>query len=179
MPEDEVTNTNPFDPANDFFGELKDYKPEEVKDEGGFVPFKGSYVCRVTRLTHNVGISTKDNNPYDFYSLNLQVIEVIDGDKALNRYLTKRYQNTNEGIKKLMNDLFTSGVEFEKGSREDFDLSLTNAIDKQMQVRTWIWTPDKDMSGNPIPEDERIAKQQFKIVKDFSGKKVKSSEIPF
>ena len=177
--EEQDLNANPFDPATDFFADLKDYKPEEVKDEGGFAPFKGSFICRVTRLTHNVGVSEKTHEPYDFYSLNMQVTEVIEGDKANNRYLTKRYQNTNEGIKKVFNDLFTAGISFEQGSREAFDSSLGNAIDKQVRVRAWVWTPDKDMSGNPIPEDERVARQQFKIVKDFSNKKQKTSEVPF
>ena len=170
---------NPFDPATDFFGELKDYKPEEVKDDSEFKPLKGSYICRVAKLTHNIGVSQRDNSPYDFYSLNMQVTETIDGDKGNNRYLNKRYQNTNEGIKKLMNDLFTAGIPFETGSREAFDLSLTNAIDKQARVRAWAWTPEKKMSGEAIPEEDRVAIQQLKIVKDFKGKKVSSADVPF
>jgi hypothetical protein len=176
---DDQLEQNPFDPAQDFFGELKDYRPEEVKDDGDFKPLKGSYICRVAKLTHNIGVSTTTNEPYDFYAMNLQVTEVVSGDKGVNRYLNKRYQNTNEGIKKLMNDLFTAGIEFDKGSREAFDLSLTNAIDKQIRVRAWSWSPEKTRTGETIPEDERTAIQQMKIVKDFSGKKVKSSEVPF
>lgn len=165
--------------TSDFFGELKDYKPEEVKDEGDFKPLKGSYICRVSKLTHNVGNSQKDGNPYDFYSLNMQITETIDGDKGNNRYLNKRYQNTNEKLKALMNDLFTAGISFETGSREAFDLSLVNAIDKQIGVRAWVWTPEKDRNGNIIPEEERIPMQQMKIVKDFKKGALKSTELPF
>jgi len=176
---DDSELTNPFDPANDFFGELKEYKPIEVKDDNDFKPLKGSYIVRVARLSHNVGTSQKDGNPYDFYSLNMQITETIDGDKGDNRYLNKQYQNTNEALKKLMNDLFTAGITFETGSREAFDSSLANAIDKQMRVRAWTWSPDKTMSGEAIPEDERVALQMLKIVKDFSGKKAKASDLPF
>ena len=177
MDEHEV---NPFDPSNDFFGELKEYKPEEIKDEGDFKPIKGSYITRVSRLTHNIGVSTRDSSPYDFYSLNVQVTETVDGDKGDNRYLTKRYQNTPEGVKKLMNDLFTAGIDFDKGSREAFDLSLSNAIDKQIRLRAWAWSPDKTMAGVPIPEDERTAIQQMKIVNEFKGaKKSSGGSVPF
>lgn len=167
---------NLVDPFN---GELKDYKPEEVKDEGDFKPLKGSYICRVSKLTHNMGTSTKDGNPYDFYSLNMQITETIDGDKGNNRYLNKRYQNTNEKLKALMNDLFTAGIAFETGSREAFDLSLVNAIDKQIRVRTWVWTPEKDRNGNIIPEEDRTPMQQMKIVKDFKKGALKPTELPF
>ena len=176
---DETLENNPFNPANDFFGELKDYKPEEVKDEGDFKPLKGSYIVRVAKLTHNIGVSTKDNTPYDFYSLNMQITETIDGDKGNNRYLNKRYQNTNEKLKALMNDLFTAGIAFENGSREAFDLSLVNAIDKQVRLRAWVWTPEKDRSGNIIPEEDRTPLQQMRIVKDFKKGALKSTELPF
>lgn len=165
--------------TGDFFGELKDYKPEEIKDEGDFKPLKGSYICRVSKLTHNVGTSTNDGNPYDFYSLNMQITETIDGDKGNNRYLNKRYQNTNEKLKALMNDLFTAGISFETGSREAFDLSLVNAIDKQVRLRAWVWTPEKDRNGNIIPEEERTPLQQIKIVKDFKKGALKPTELPF
>ena len=179
MGEENVLNSNPFDPATDFFGELKDYKPEEVKDDNEFKPLKGSYVCRVAKLTHNIGTSQKDGNPYDFYSLNMQVVETIDGDKGENRYLNKRYQNNNDSLKKMMNDLFTAGIEFNNTSREEFDLSLTNAIDKQVRLRAWSWTPEKTMGGEPIPEEQRTPIQFTKIIKEFKKSTTKSSEAPF
>ena len=177
----EDQSTNPFDPSNDFFSALTDYKPEEVKDEGDFKPLKGSYIVRVAKLTHNIGVSTKDGNPYDFYALNMQITQTVDGDKGENRYLNKRYQNTPEKIKALMNDLYTAGIDFEKTSREAFDLSLSGAIDKQMRVRTWVWTPDKKVDGTPIAEDDRVAIQQMKIVSDFQkkGKSASSDNVPF
>jgi hypothetical protein len=179
---EEVNEVNPFDPAQDFFGELKDYKPEEIKDEGDFKPLKGSYITRVTKLTHNIGVSTTTNEPYDFYALNMQITDTVDGDKGNNRYLNKRYQNTNEKLKALMNDLFTAGIPFDTGSREAFDLSLVNAIDKQVRLRAWSWTPEKDRAGNPIAEENRTPLQQMKIVKDFTKKGKGSSDstaVPF
>jgi hypothetical protein len=171
----------PFDPASDFFKELTDYKPEEVKDDNEFKVLKGSYLTRVSKLVHNIGVSTKDGSPYDFYSLNLQVVETIDGDKGENRYFNKRYNNNPEKLKALMNDLFTAGIEFDKTSREAFDLSLSGAVDKQIKVRAWGWTPEKKMDGTPIPEEDRTTIQQLKIIKDF-GKKSKtttSDNVPF
>lgn len=181
MEDDLMNPQNPFNPVNDFFGDLKDFKPEETKDDNDFKPLKGSYIVRVSKLTHNIGVSTRDNSSFDFYALNMQVTETIDGDKGNNRYLNKRYQNTVEGIKKLMTDLFTAGIEFTKGSREEFDLSLTNAIDKQMRVRAWAWIPEKKIDGTPIPEEDRVAIQQLKIVKDFAkkSKSADSSSAPF
>ena len=172
---------NPFSPDNDIWGEVKDFVPTETKDEADFKPLKGSYICIVKKLTHNIGTSQSTQQPYDFYSLQLQVVEVIDGDKGVGRYLNKRYQNTNEKLKALMTDLFTAGITFEKGSREEFDLSLTNAIDKQMRVRAWGWTPEKKMSGEAIAEEDRVAIQQLKIVNDFSkkSKKATSDNVPF
>ena len=32
--EEDILGKDPFNPADDFFGELKDYKPKEVKPEG-------------------------------------------------------------------------------------------------------------------------------------------------
>jgi len=171
---------DPFNPADDFFGELAGYQPEETKDDD-FKPIKGSYVCVVKRLTHNIGMSNT-NEPFDFYSLNVQVIETIEGMKGENRYLTKRFQNNLDSIKKLCNALFTAGIPFDNtGVREAFDLSLTNAIDKQMRIRAYVWSPEKTRSGEPIPEDERTPLQMFNVVKEFKGKgKIVSSEsIPF
>lgn len=172
---------NPFDPASDIWNDVKDYTPVETKDDSYFKPLKGSYICIVKKLTHNIGVSQATSNPYDFYSLQLQVTEVVDGDKGVGRYLNKRYQNTNEKLKALMNDLFTAGITFDKGSREEFDLSLTNAIDKQVRVRAWTWTPEKKMDGTPIDEEDRTPSQQMKIVKDFSkkGKATTSDNVPF
>jgi hypothetical protein len=164
----------------DFFNDLQNYKPEITKDEEGFAPIKGKYVCRIAKINHNIGVSTRDNSPYDFYNMDLQVTETIDGDKGDRRYFRKRYNNDIDGIKKLMNDLFTAGILFDQSSRESFDLSLPSMIDQQVKIRAWTWTPDKDMKGNLIPEENRVAKQQFIIVKNFQkDKKAEGSSVPF
>ena len=84
-----------LDTGNDFFGELmKNFQPEEVKDEGEFKPLKGSYICQVTKLTHNIGTSQTTGNTFDFYAMNMQITEVVDGDKGVGRYLTKSIRIT-------------------------------------------------------------------------------------
>ena len=178
---EDILNKDPFNPVEDFFGGLKDYQPEEIKDEE-FKPIKGKYVARVARLTHNIGLSTTTNEPYDFYSLNIQITETIEGDRGNNRYLSKRFQNNLDSIKKLCNALFTAGIPFDNtGVREAFDLSLTNAIDKTINIRAYIWTPEKDRAGNLIPEEDRTPLQMFNIVKNFSDKKKSNSSesIPY
>lgn len=163
----------------DFFDELKEYKAEEVKDSD-FKPLKGKYVARIARLTHNIGQSQTTGEPYDFYSVNCQVLETIDGDMGNGRYLSKRYQNSPEGLKKLMNDLFTGGIGYDQSSRDAFDISLSGAVDRTINVRAWSWTPDKNMDGTPIPEEDRISRQQVAITKEFKkDKKTTSENTPF
>lgn len=164
----------------------KNFKPEEVNDDSGFKPIKGAYICRIDRAEHKKGTAKTSGEPYDFYALKLQVTEVIEGDKGLNRFLDRVYRNDNDGIKKLLNDMFTSGIELDRSSEEALDASLSTLKDKTVKVRTWIWTPDKNRDGSPIPEEERTGRQQLKIIKEFklgqagkSNETAKDNEVPF
>ena len=109
---------------------------ERVEDSEGIdfdKPIKGKYVARIVKLERYSGQSDKcidDVNltgDYDFWSLNLQVEEDMEGDKGGNRYLSKTYSNTanrfqddpDEGAKKLMQDLFTADVKYEVKKETD------------------------------------------------------------
>ncbi len=163
----------------DFFDELKEYKAEEVKDSD-FKPIKGKYVARIARLIHMVGNSSTTGEPFDFYSINCQILETIEGDMGNGRYLGKRYQNTPEGLKKLMNDLFTAGIGYAQTDREAFDMSLSSAVDRQINLRAWSWSPEKNRDGSLIPEEERVAKQQVAVIKEFKkDKKTTNETVPF
>ena len=75
-----------------------------------------------------------------------------------------------EGMQDLLDLLFTAKVEMPKGNMDEFEANLGKAADAEVVVRAWGWTPEKDREGNLIAEDERVARQQFKVV---SPKKVK------
>ena len=158
------------------FGDvLKDYQPTENEDDSGFKPFKGTYKSIVSRLALDVHEQYGER-----YELELTVTETLDGDEAVGRKLWRRYAKEDEAAKKLLNDLFTAGIEVPRATEEEFNNNLDKALDKEVTIRTWAWTPDKTVSGEPIAEDERVPRQQFKIV---SGKKVKggkkASGVPF
>ncbi len=167
----------------DILKELLDsgYKPE-VNEDAEFEPVKGKYVCRIDSAGRVRGESKLDGAPYDFYTISTQVIEVIDGDKATNRFLKLRYNADADGVKKLLNDLFTAGIGIEAHNQEELDTFLATLKDNTLNIRAWVWIPEKDRSGNIIPEENRVPYQQVKIVKEFKGKTKASkvtSEIPF
>lgn len=108
--------------VKDLFG--ADFSPEAIEDNSVDFdkPIKGGYKARIVGLKRFQGESEKcEGGVYDMYSLNLQIVETIEGDPADNRYIGKTYSNTvgkyqedaNEGRKKLMNDLFTGNVQYD------------------------------------------------------------------
>ena len=169
---------------NDILKSLIDagFTPEIVEDTSDFTPITGKYICRIDSAGRVTGKSERTGNDYDFRSLNLQVVEIIEGDKATNRFLKINYNNDAEGIKKLLNDLFTADVKLGVSSDTELDEALPLIKDKTVNVRCWVWAPDKTREGNPIPEDQRKSYQQVRIVKEFKGKKKADtikSDAPF
>jgi len=145
---------------------LKDYEPVELEDSVDFRPLKGAYVCRVESIQRKKGTSAKGNE-YDFWSFRAQVIETIEGDKGDNRFLDKTYgmimtswTTPEDEMKRLLNDLFTNGLEYDLSSEEAFEVSLESLIDKIVNVRAWVRTSKKD--GNKY--------QSFKFVKVIKGR---------
>ncbi len=154
----------------------------EVNKEDGFKPLTGKFVVRIDTAGRIKGVSKKSNEPYDFYSVNTQVVEVIEGDKAVNRFIKLTYNPDEEGTKKLLNDLFTSGIKVEATNESELEEFLGTLKDRTMNIRAWVWTPDKDKAGNTIAEEDRKGFQQLKVVKEFKGKvksDVASSNVPF
>ena len=157
------------------------FNPTENEDRG-FEPITGKYVCRIDSAGRVKGESKRTGDPYDFYALNVQVVEIVDGDKATNRFLRLRYNPDAEGIKKLLNDLFTASIAIEAATEEDLEVELELLKDKTLNIRAWVWTPDKDRNGNPIAEEDRIPYQQLRVVKEFKGKSKPTevgSGVPF
>lgn len=158
------------------------YTPEVIEDDLGFAPINGRYVARIDSAGRVGGTSKRTGKDYDFRTIKLQVVEVIDGDKAMNRRLDLVYNIDEEGTKKLLNDLFTSGIEITATTDEKLDIELPMLTDKTMNIRCWVWTPEQDRQGNAIPVEQRKAYQQTRVVKEFKGKKkadTVKSNVPF
>lgn len=154
---------------------LSGYKPEENRDSEGFDILKGTYLCAVTKLALD-----KHEQYGDRYQLELTVNEVQDGNGNPGRKFWKRYKKDEDGMKKLLNDMFTAGIDLDKGSVDAFEGSFQNALDKDVLVRAWGWTPKKDRDNNDIPEDEQIEQQSFRIVNKKKAKtKKKTATTPF
>ena len=117
----------------DLFG--ADFKPEVIEDEepkNFDKPLKGGYKARIVALNRYQGESDKCRDGfYDMYSLSLQIVENIEGDDGINRYLSKTYSNTesefdgkvipaSEGKRKLMNDLYTGNVKYDVIKEADY-----------------------------------------------------------
>ena len=144
---------------------ISGFTPEKPTEDVDFAPLKGGYVARVDKIERVQGTSDRGNE-YDFYSLNLQITETIEGDQGNNRYLRKTYSaidgafsTAEENLKRLVQDLFTAGIEVDKSSQESFDASLANAKDKLVHVRCWH---KKNKEDNAI--------QYVKVVKELNVK---------
>ena len=159
------------------------FKPVENDDMGTFEPITGKYVCTIKEAGRKEGTSKKTSQPYAFRAMKLVVAEVIEGDKAINRHLDLSYNLDAEGTKRLLNDLFTAGIQVTAKNDQELDALLESSKDKTLNIRCWVWTPDKTKDGEPIAEADRKGRQQIKIVKDFSKSKGKGTkgktEVPF
>jgi len=112
------------------------------------------------------------NNKY--YQLELKPLSVLDGDAFSDRFsFKKRYyvdgDKAEKNFEKLVNDLFTCGVELNMTSDEAFEGDFGKAIGVKAYVRAWAWTPEG-----------KEAQQSFVIQKAKVAQKKKSaSSLPF
>ncbi|MCK9370571.1 hypothetical protein M0R04_11735 [Candidatus Dojkabacteria bacterium] len=131
--------------GGDWFGQVKDYTPEKVKDDS-FGIIKGTFNCRFNffRIEDYEGeIEELKGTKVARYE-----IQIIDEGEFLNRRLWKRFylgsQKTDKKGKsdaqKMADVLFTLGFEFK--SREELDSVLELVIETVISVRAWGWTPD-------------------------------------
>ncbi len=153
---------------------IKNYEPEENLDSQGFDILKGTYMTAITKL-----VVESHEQFGDRYQLELTVNEVLDGNGSPGRKFWKRYRKDEDGLKRLMNDLFTAGLDFSRNSVEDFESAFGHFLDAPVLVRAWGWTPSKKMDGTPIPEDEQTEQQSMKIVNKKKAKKTAKASTPF
>ena len=167
---------------SDIYADLlaQGYKPEENADKG-FEPVTGKYVCRIDSCGRVQGVSQATNNPYDFYALNTQVVEVVDGNKATNRFLKKNYNNDSEGIKKLVNDLFTAGIALSAKSQDELDAELATLTDKTMNIRAWARKKQRKEGDVWVDDESGEMRQYTAVVKSFGKAKADtaSGNVPF
>lgn len=116
----------------------------QANTDGEFVPLKGTYECLIEVLRPEID---KKNNNAKFYQLELRPVTVLEGDPFGEKFtFRKRYyvdgDKAAKNFEKLVNDLFTAGLEFDMSSDEAFEAEFTKAIGQKMFVRSWGWTPD-------------------------------------
>ena len=119
------------------------FKPSENTD-GQFKPLVGTYECSI--ITLRPEIDTK-NDSARFYQMELKPSIAIEGDAFGDKFTFKKryYVDGDKGQKnfeKLVNDLFTCGVELDMASDSAFDGDLVKAIGAKAYVRGWSWTPE-------------------------------------
>lgn len=155
--------------ADMFGGEVVD-----VEEKGGVdfeKPIKGKYNARITKLVRYTGESEKcDGGLYDFWSLNMQIEEDLEGDESNNRYIGKTYSNTvskyqedaNQGRMNLLNDLFRSKldvtVEKVEGQTPDdaIESLAPQLVDKIVTVSCWSTKGGKQAVKITKPEIKNV-----------------------
>lgn len=142
----------------------------------GFDVLDGTYAVTVVSLRPKENKQTKE---MDQYQLELKVVQTISGTKAEGRKFWKTYYKDNaDSMKDMLCDLFTMSVTLP--TPDDwgtFEAGFHAAIGAKGTLRAWKWTPEKDKQGNLIPVDQRVPRQQSKIIKQ--AKPGESTGLPF
>ena len=165
----------------DVMGDLRKqgYEPKENTNE--FAPIKGEYLCVVDSASRLTGTGKVSGNPYDFRTVKLKVVEVIKGDKAVNRSLDMAYNLDEKGVQRLLDDLFTSGIPTtELKSDKELDEFLGTLKDKTMVVSAWR-SPKMRKEGEEwvkVEPEEMIQKLKV-IVKPKGSPGAVKSAVPF
>ena len=163
---------------------LKDMKPELNED---FEALKGTYraVIKNEEKAETGFLIGKFPNGEDSrrFQITVDVTDVLTGNGNPGRRLWLRYNEDENGVKKLINDLFTAGLldKVDRTSVESLKASLSDLAGSVVIVKAWGWTPEKDRAGHPLAEADRKTIQQAQFVTEKSVKKLmeKASATPF
>ena len=163
---------------------LAGLKPE-LND--GFDVLEGIYRCVIKNEekaeTGYVTGTFKNGDPYARFQMTIDIVDVLSGNGNPGRRFWIRYQEDEDGLKKLVNDLFTAGLleKVDKSSVESLKATIPTLAGQTLYYRAWAWTPEKDRQGNLIPENQREARQQGSVKSEKALKKVlaKVQESPF
>jgi len=167
-------------------------KAEDVVPKGFNHPVKGAYRARIARLDRFTGESEKcETGVFDFWSLNFQIEEVLEGDKCRGKYLSKTFANTasekynntaTKGCEDLVGILFTADILNQCNSERTtppvtleewiayVEELAPQIVDKMINVRAYIDSKTHAIFLEKVKEDpEYDGKngQRLKIVDAF------------
>lgn len=119
------------------------FKPESNTD-GEFKALKGTYECTIQTLRPEV--DTKNDNA-KYYQFELKPSAVLEGDAFGDKFTFRRRiymdgEKAAENLKKLLNDLFTCGLELNTSSIENMEADFVKAIGLKAYCRAWAWKPE-------------------------------------
>jgi len=155
------------------------YKPARNAEES-FDPLKGKYEVIIDKL--EVGHPKDEPQNFDRYKMTLKVEKTISGDKGDNRLFFKTYMKDNaDKVKQMLDDLFTMGVDLKVDCEtdEEFESQFMIAVGAKGYVSAYHFKPEKTMSGEPIPVDERKPIQIAKVYHPEAKPEEKTADVPF
>lgn len=143
----------------------------EVNQDSQFEVLAGQYRCSWMVLRPEAEDTAK-NRPAR-WAAQFVIEEALEGTHVnidlapeKRRRFFKSYTKDADGAKKLLNDLFTVGVELDTSSDEAFEASFDRAIGKPVFIRSWGWTPEQTRDGQAIPVAQRRTMQQLVIKRE-------------
>ena len=138
------------------------FKPN-ANDDGIFKPLKGTYECNIEVLRPD---TDKNNNNAKYYQMELKPVVALDGDPFGDKFtFRKRYYVDGDkaiaNFEKLVNDLFTCGLELNMETDEAFEADFPKAIGVKAYVRAWAWTPEgKEPQQSFVIQQPKIAEKK-------------------
>lgn len=159
------------------------FKPE-ASTEGEWTPYNGTYRCswKTLRVEHD------EKNQSNFVQAEWEIEEVLTGDmKRESKYpaFRKRFyldfddptEDQVNNAKDLANMVFTAtGLELDYTDQQHFIAVAEKVIGQDVYIRSWGWTPDKDVKGNILSEDQKKTIQQFRVMKKAVAEKKRSTQ---
>ena len=152
---------------------LAGLKPESV--DTGFDNLKGVYKMKVKAITVN------EANQYidvPHYKIDLEVLEVLDGNGSPGRTLRRNYakaempsEKASKTVKNLVNDLFTAGLSVDSSSVEALEASFESLRESIVYVKAYGWKPQ--------PDSDEIQMWNVKAEKNVKKLIEKASATPF
>ena len=88
----------------------------------------------------------QDGNESRRFQITCDVTDVLKGNGSPGRRLWMRYNEDEQGIKRLVNDLFTAGIldKIDRTSIESLKATLPNLAGQTLYVRGWGWKREGD-----------------------------------
>ena len=89
----------------------------------------------------------EDGNESRRFQITCDVTDVLKGNGNPGRRLWMRYNEDEQGVKRMINDLFTAGLldKIDRTSIESLKTTLPDLVGQAMYVRAWGW---KGQDGN-------------------------------